>query len=73
MVTSPPGETPRAKVKFGAFRALKPYVLAYRWRILAALCALLVASMATLALPMAVRRVIDTGFSGGREELADAY
>jgi ATP-binding cassette subfamily B protein len=63
----------KRRLKLGAFKALKPYLMAYRWRIMGAIAALFVASLATLALPMAVRRVIDTGFSGGHEELADAY
>ncbi len=63
----------KRRMNFSALRALWPYVRRYRGRIAAALAALLIAALATLALPMAVRRVIDTGFSGGREELADAY
>jgi ATP-binding cassette subfamily B protein len=44
-------------------RALKPFVAPYRGMIAAAGAALLVAAAATLALPMAVRGVIDHGFS----------
>jgi ATP-binding cassette subfamily B protein len=44
-------------------RALKPFVLPYRGMIAAAGAALIVAAGATLALPMAVRGVIDHGFS----------
>ena len=50
-----------------------PYALKHRGRIGLALLALVVASVATLALPMAVRRVIDVGFSGGEQQLANNY
>jgi ATP-binding cassette subfamily B protein len=43
--------------------ALIPYVGRYRGQALAALAALIVASLATLAVPLAVRRMIDFGFS----------
>ena len=44
-------------------RALKPFVMPYRGMIAAAGVALVVAAGATLALPIAVRGVIDHGFS----------
>src|SRR5687767_14258590 len=44
-------------------KALKPFVTPYRGMIAAAGVALVVAAAATLALPMAVRGVIDHGFS----------
>ena len=51
---------------------LVPYVLRYRMRALAALAALTAAALATLAVPLAVRRMIDFGFSGDRG-LIDSY
>jgi ATP-binding cassette, subfamily B, bacterial len=42
---------------------LWPYVARYRGRILAAFAALIVASVATLVVPLAVRRMIDFGFT----------
>ncbi len=47
--------------------------LRYRGRIALAILALLVASAATLALPVAVRRVIDQGFGAEQGHLVDAY
>ena len=44
-------------------RALVPFVLAYRGTLIAALAALLVASAALLALPIALRFLIDNGFA----------
>ncbi len=58
------------------FRSLSsfwPYALAQKGRIALAILALIVASAATLVLPLAVRRVIDVGFSGGDQQLANSY
>jgi ATP-binding cassette, subfamily B, bacterial len=44
-------------------RALKPFIVPYRGTIAAAAAALVVAAAATLVLPVAVRGVIDHGFS----------
>jgi ATP-binding cassette subfamily B protein len=52
---------------------LLPYLARYRGRAAAALGALMVASLATLAVPVAVRRMIDFGFSPDRIELIDQY
>jgi ATP-binding cassette subfamily B protein len=61
-----------ARAPLSALRPLLPAVFAYRSRLLAAIGALFVASGATLALPLAVRRVIDHGFSG-ESGLVDVY
>jgi ATP-binding cassette subfamily B protein len=46
-----------------ALLALLPYVQRYKGRVLAAFVALTVAAAATLVVPVAVRRMIDAGFS----------
>ena len=51
---------------------LAPYVARYRWRAIAALAALIIAALATLVVPLAVRYMIDFGFSHERE-LIDRY
>lgn len=66
-------EDQKARPDFSALRSFWPYALAQKQRIAFALVALIVASVATLALPMAVRRVIDVGFSGGEQQLANSY
>ena len=63
----------RSRAQLGSLKPLVPYALAYRGRIAAAIAALTAASAATLALPVAARRVIDHGFSEGGGELIDAY
>src|SRR5215468_4015101 len=54
-------------------RSMLPYVTRYRWRAFLAFVALLIASLATLAVPIAVRRMIDFGFSPERVGLIDEY
>ena len=63
----------RSRASLGSLKPLVPYALAYKGRIAAAVAALAVASAATLALPIAARRVIDHGFSEGGGRLIDAY
>ncbi|MGL4324940.1 MAG: ABC transporter transmembrane domain-containing protein [Beijerinckiaceae bacterium] len=58
----PPSDAPKAPLS--ALKPLLPAVLAYRGRLVAAFIALVVASIATLLLPVAIRRVIDYGFGG---------
>ena len=53
--------------------ALKPYLLRYKGMIAASLVALIVSAAATLAVPLAVRRMIDVGFSGIEPSLVDKY
>ena len=52
---------------------LRPYLLRHKGMLAAALIALLVSAGATLAVPLAVRRMIDLGFSGIEPDLIDKY
>ena len=52
---------------------LVPFVARHRGRAIAALVALIVAAVATLAVPIAVRRMIDNGFDPTRAGLIDEY
>ena len=63
----------RQKTSLKALLPLLPYALQYRGRILAALIALILASGSTLAIPLAVRRMIDYGFSAEGADLIDKY
>ncbi len=67
------GEVKVARASLRPLLALKPYVLRYRGMIAAALAALIVSAAATLAVPLAVRRMIDVGFSGVEPGLVDKY
>ena len=52
---------------------LTPFLRRYRGRVALALIALLVAAAATLAVPLAVRRVIDNGFTAANAALVNQY
>ncbi|WP_342361048.1 ABC transporter transmembrane domain-containing protein [Terrarubrum flagellatum] len=67
-----PDAAPAARAPLSALRPLLPAVMRYRGRMLAAFIALIVASAATLLLPIAVRRVIDAGF-GTESYLVNGY
>ncbi len=69
----PPVPARPSRVRLRPLLALAPFVMRYRGVMLAALAALLVASLATLAVPVAVRRMIDFGFSTERVGLIDQY
>ena len=64
---------PTRRIKLRPLLTLWPFVRRYRGRAAAALGALLVAALATLAVPLAVRRMIDFGFSPERLGLIDRY
>jgi len=59
--------------KLHPLMGLMPFVARYKGRAALALIALVIASAATLAVPLAVRRMIDLGFSVERVELIDQY
>ncbi|HYY83698.1 MAG TPA: ABC transporter transmembrane domain-containing protein [Beijerinckiaceae bacterium] len=61
------------KAPLRALKPLLPFGLRYPGRIGAALIALAISSAATLAVPLAVRRVIDRGFTDGSGEFVNAY
>jgi ATP-binding cassette subfamily B protein len=68
-----PAAPERGRGKLRPLLGLMPFVARYKGRAAAALIALLVASVATLAVPIAVRRMIDLGFSRERIGLIDQY
>jgi len=53
--------------------ALLPYIARYRGRALAALVALVIAAVTTLVVPIAVRRMIDFGFSPEGVAMINSY
>jgi ATP-binding cassette subfamily B protein len=68
-----PEAAPAREAKLRPLASLIPYVRRYGGRAAAALCALVVAALATLAVPLAVRRMIDFGFTGEGLSLIDSY
>jgi ATP-binding cassette subfamily B protein len=65
-------QQPRAR-RLRPLVSLLPYVARYRWHAIAALVALLAAAVATLVVPVAIRRMIDFGFSRDSANLIDSY
>jgi ATP-binding cassette, subfamily B, bacterial len=68
-----PAAAPVQSRKLRPLISLMPYVARYRWRAIAALVALLTAAVTTLVVPVAVRRMIDFGFSRESASLIDSY
>jgi ATP-binding cassette subfamily B protein len=62
-----------SKAKLRPLLSLLPYIWRYRVRAVAAVCALVLAALATLAVPIAVRRMIDFGFTSEGAHLINSY
>jgi ATP-binding cassette, subfamily B, bacterial len=72
-IAGAPAPSEHRKLKIRPLARLIPYVARYRGRALAALAALTVAALTTLIVPVAVRRMIDFGFSDEAVQLIDSY
>jgi ATP-binding cassette, subfamily B, bacterial len=72
-VAGVPASSERRKLKIKPLARLAPYITRYRGRAAAALAALVVAALTTLVVPVAVRRMIDFGFSDKAVQLIDSY
>src|SRR5205809_7768401 len=68
----PPAERQRSRRR-QRLLSLLHYVARYRWQAIAALMALVIAAITTLLVPIAVRRMIDFGFSRESANLIDSY
>ncbi|WAC28912.1 ABC transporter transmembrane domain-containing protein [Ancylobacter sp. SL191] len=69
----PPPAPNAARPRLKPLAALWPHILRYRGRATAALLALIVAALATLVVPIAVRRMIDFGFDVQHAGFIDRY
>ena len=67
------GETPAKSARLRPLLALAPYVARYRWRAILALISLTVAAITTLVVPVAVRRMIDFGFTPEGIAMINSY
>ena len=72
-VAGAPASGEERKLRLKPLARLMPYIVRYRGRALAALAALIVAALTTLIVPVAVRRMIDFGFSDKALQLIDSY
>jgi ATP-binding cassette, subfamily B, bacterial len=64
---------PPSRAKLRPLLALAPYVARYRGRALLALVSLTIAALTTLTVPVAVRRMIDFGFSPAGLAMINSY
>ena len=70
---TPDGKNENSRRSLRPLLALKPYLLRHRKMIAGALVALIVSALAMLAVPMAVRRMIDVGFVSQDGALINHY
>jgi ATP-binding cassette subfamily B protein len=71
---SSPNDSDRPKAKsLRPLRTLWPFIVPYRGTLAAALAALLIASVSMLAMPVALRYVIDNGFAAGDMSTVNRY
>jgi ATP-binding cassette, subfamily B, bacterial len=68
---TPPPAKGRARLR--PLLALAPYVARYRWRAILALISLTIAAITTLLVPIAVRRMIDFGFTPKGIAMINSY
>ena len=73
MSETSPTIPPSTRPKIQPLLKLLPLLRPYRARVVLALFALLVASVATLIIPIAAKRVVDHGFSAQNAELVNQY
>ncbi len=73
MTSAADAEKRASRASLGALRSVLPYALRHKGRIGAALIALFVASAATLVVPIAVRKMIDFGFSDANGGVIRVY
>lgn len=69
----PAGDDDKKRRSLRPLLALKPIILRYKGMLAAAALSMLVSAMAMLSVPMAVRRMIDLGFSGNNAGMIDSY
>jgi ATP-binding cassette subfamily B protein len=67
------GEAPAKSARLRPLLALAPYMARYRWRAILALISLTVAAITTLVVPIAVRRMIDFGFTPEGIAMINSY
>jgi ATP-binding cassette subfamily B protein len=63
----------RPRSRFGGLRGLRPFLAPYRGVIACALLALVAAALSTLAMPVAVRYVVDSGLNAAHSASVNRY
>src|ERR1700730_2106956 len=70
---NPPAPAPARAGRLRPLRLLTPYLRRYPWQVSAGLLALLAAAITTVVLPIAIRPMIDFGFSHQSANLMEMY
>src|SRR6201992_4258730 len=70
VLSAPPA---KGRAQLRPLLALAPYLARYRWRAILALISLTVAAVTTLVVPVAVRRMIDFGFTPEGIAMINSY
>ena len=73
VIEAPLAEAPARSAKLRPLLALAPYVARYRGRAFLAFIALTIAAVTTLVVPVAVRRMVDFGFSPEGIAMINSY
>jgi len=61
------------RANLAPLRMIVPYLKRYRGMVATTVVALVVSALATLALPLGVRRMVDFGFGGDNAAMIDSY
>ena len=73
MASDTPETTEKKRRSLKPLARLMPYLARYKGLVTGALISLVLAAVTTLAIPMAVRRMIDHGFSDGDTDFISQY
>ncbi|HXI08657.1 MAG: ABC transporter transmembrane domain-containing protein [Bradyrhizobium sp.] len=73
VIEAPLAEAPARRAKLRPLLALAPYIARYRGRAILAFISLTVAAITTLVVPVAVRRIIDFGFTPEGIAMINSY
>ena len=73
LAETPAKNATKSSAKLRPLLALAPYIARYRWRAILALISLTVAAITTLVVPIAVRRMIDFGFTPKGIAMINSY
>ncbi len=72
-LSAAPVKTKRARADLRALRPILPYAFRYKGRIAGSIVALTAASAATLVVPLAIRRIVDFGFTPDKAGVINSY
>lgn len=72
-ISGPKVKTDKDRTGLGPLKGLVPYIMRYKAHLGGALVFLVLAALTTLSLPLAVRRMVDEGFTEANSTLVNSY